>query len=318
MTMRFSLNNAFGAAAGNSAAYAWKAFMITASPGGPGWTVTRSNNGTTAGAGDNIASAADFSNANAWVVLQMPTTGRELCLARTGNSTNHYWRLVYSQSAGFTGGSTSARPTATDEKYIFGDATPSAATALFHSNNFNLNFIADDAAPYGFACVGFKSSFGLGVGFYMDPMLTGSFDVADQDPYVFYAIDSNQTDGAVTSSLCSETDSFTGSGCRAYVGDLSTTARWGNCSALKYANHVREVYPGANGPTQNLSGSVPDLPIIYARSTAVTGPSGLKGVSSMFKWNGANTANGDTVASRTYAVWNNLLIPWDGSTTPTG
>lgn len=317
MTMRFSLNHGYAATEGHKQMFDFKAFMVSASPAGPGWTIVRSNNGTTASAADNIATAADLSNVNSWFVLADPGGVRQLCFARTGNSSNHYWRFLYSVAAGFTGGTTAARPTATDEKIVFGDAV-TATTGLVSGNICNLNFVADDAAPYGFAAIGFRAGFGLGNGFFMDPMRAGSFDALDQDPYVFYVIDANGTDGCLDTSLCSENENLQLSGCRAYVGDLSTTARFGNICALRYANTFRTIYPGVNGPTQNMSGKVPDLPLIYARTPAVTGPSGLKGISTYFKWNGAATANGDTVAGQTWAVMNNLLMQWDGSTVPTG
>lgn len=93
------------------------------------WTVVSSSNGTVANSSDNWASAADMIGANpgvahSWIVLRQTgiATNFEICLDCSGAGAQ-VASIVVSPSAGFTGGSTTARPTATDEIAIISAAT---------------------------------------------------------------------------------------------------------------------------------------------------------------------------------------------------
>lgn len=74
-------------------------------------------------AGDGVnrwASASDIVLASAgsnhsWMVLRNTNTGVQVCIDLINNNSTITWSITISPSAGFTGGSITARPTATDE-----------------------------------------------------------------------------------------------------------------------------------------------------------------------------------------------------------
>lgn len=103
--------------------YAWKEQMIGWASGA--WSVVSSSDGAgTASAADNWADASDvvFHNAannHSWLVLQNDNiaSGFQICVDCNRNSggAQTVTRLYVSEGAGFTGGTATDRPTATDE-----------------------------------------------------------------------------------------------------------------------------------------------------------------------------------------------------------
>lgn len=86
------------------------------------WTVTRSSNSVSAGAANYWAAVANLvgntpGSAHSWIVLRQAATGFELCIDLNNTNANSAG-LFFSASAGFTGGTTTARATATDEMTI--------------------------------------------------------------------------------------------------------------------------------------------------------------------------------------------------------
>ena len=83
------------------------------------WTVVSSSNASVANSSDNWASDTDItmdSGAHSWIVLKQTGIASNFQICFDLNSaSSYYMTYVVSQSAGFTGGSTTARPTATDE-----------------------------------------------------------------------------------------------------------------------------------------------------------------------------------------------------------
>jgi hypothetical protein len=128
-------------ATGAAAVYSFKQCLVSA-----GWVVKASSDGTTYNStGDQITDATKLAAANAWVRLQDPGTHREFCLQRTTNNT--LWRVKYSLSAKFTGGSPGATrvPSAADEATILGggtDAAPTGATLFPTDNTYRCHTIA--------------------------------------------------------------------------------------------------------------------------------------------------------------------------------
>lgn len=105
------------------------------------WTVRYSCNGTTAGtAGDGVDrwtadadiafQTADTGTARSWIVLRN-TDGVEILIeARSASTTTgRNLRIVMSAAAGFTGGTTTTRPTATDEAIVI--AGDNASTSAY-------------------------------------------------------------------------------------------------------------------------------------------------------------------------------------------
>lgn len=101
------------------------------------WTVVSSSNGTgTAGNSDNWTSTANIvwaaSGSNhSWIVLAQSGIGSgfqlciDLCSGTKSNAT-----ISFSPNAGFTGGTATAGPTATDEVFLIGTAHNSAGAFL--------------------------------------------------------------------------------------------------------------------------------------------------------------------------------------------
>jgi len=95
------------------------------------WTVRGSSNGTTAGmdAVDRWVTETDIvknfaGSAHSWIVLRQTgiATNFEICID-ANHSAGWLGTFVVSPSAGFTGGSTTARPTATDEMILLNTTT---------------------------------------------------------------------------------------------------------------------------------------------------------------------------------------------------
>ena len=92
------------------------------------WTVVRSSNAVTAGAADYWASPANITGANSgtahsWIVLQQSgITGGplQICLDLGSSSQDYIYTMM--SYAGFTGGTITNRPTATDEQLIWNPA----------------------------------------------------------------------------------------------------------------------------------------------------------------------------------------------------
>lgn len=61
---------------------------------------------------NDVIAGSSFS----WMILENPVFGWQLLISMMSN--NYYWYLGFSPAAGFTGGNTTTRPTATDEKNL--------------------------------------------------------------------------------------------------------------------------------------------------------------------------------------------------------
>jgi hypothetical protein len=92
------------------------------------WTVTRSSNGTSVNlaGGDLWAADSDLvSNAagsnHSWIVLRNSVLGVELCFDMSNSAISI--TIVFSWSAGFTGGTVTTRPTATDERVLISNSS---------------------------------------------------------------------------------------------------------------------------------------------------------------------------------------------------
>jgi hypothetical protein len=87
------------------------------------WQVKGSSNGTTAAmdGSNRLLVAADIvaaAGAHSWIVMRNPVTGIEFCIDWNSATGKYVSTRVFSANAGFTGGTTTARPTATDESVI--------------------------------------------------------------------------------------------------------------------------------------------------------------------------------------------------------
>jgi len=315
MTMRFAPNVTIADAGTDSVLkylFQWLDFMRAASPTGPGWTVPRSSDGTTGGAGDNIASFSDLSQYVAatsisWFVIRQPDGGREYLFYRT-TATDTQWSLLYSPGALFIGGTIAAIPTATDgEQILLTDILTLTGNKVLHAG-------ADDAAPYGwyvFANASGDLTTEHG-GMTMIP-LTDGLQPGEVDSIVFFQDGGGA--GFLRAGLSTETRSDT-QACTA--GFTPGSAVWESVPALSVNSSGNYVFPG--GASQDDNGEDVSAPIQFGRRAALV-PSGIKGFSDFMQWNGAIRANGSTFeragsGNPDRISWGDVNFEWDGVTTP--
>lgn len=88
-----------------------------------------------AAAGDIVYAAAGSNHS--WMVLRNTATGVQVCLDCINNNSTLQLSIVISPSAGFTGGSVTARPTATDE-WSYSSATNWGFSSLDNVHRFDI------------------------------------------------------------------------------------------------------------------------------------------------------------------------------------
>ncbi len=287
--------------------FAWLDFMRTASPTGPGWTIPRSSDGSTGGAGDNIVDFNDLTNWSggpvnvSWFVLQDPGGVKEYLFYRY-SATDTQWGILYSPAAGFTGGTKDAYATAVDQVVYF-------AGSLVQETNCTLHLGADDAAPYGwFTYMHGNGTFADQRGAMAHIPITDSAQPGDIDPYVF-AIGAANTEIFVYQTFTSNSTSPGVSRCMSIPPGQAaarTTPAWYFRDAT-----VGIAVPG-NIPVDD-NGSDLSFPIPFGVSGSLSAPTGFKGFSTFAQWNGATRAAGETFASKTRVSWGDVNLPWDGS-----
>jgi hypothetical protein len=116
------------------------------------WTVTRSSNGTSVNlaGGDLWAADSDLvSNAagsnHSWIVLRNSVLGVELCFD-FNSGVPYYQTVAVSWSAGYTGGSLTARPTASDERLLIDRFFWITTNSTNTSNRWSVQHATDGTA----------------------------------------------------------------------------------------------------------------------------------------------------------------------------
>jgi hypothetical protein len=289
-----------------------------------GWTVTKSSDGTTYNSGgDQISSGSSgangMDNAKAWFVIKMPGVNRSFCLQRTssvGANTSYNWRIKYSASSGFSGGSPGIlqTPSAADEKIMLGGGTDAAPSwggffAQTTDGAFRYNAFADDTAPYGFLAWNWTNTTGAnGHAFGLEPVADA--DASDTDPYIGHLNASTNSWTKANISNNSNGQMFAWIGASFY-STLDTTALSGGATP--------EYTTWGSVAVNAFSGKDELLPIMCFRNAA----SPLyKGILSLTR--GVVTAG--RVAGDLFTVVNpgdyvvvspTITLPWPTGTTPT-
>lgn len=298
-----------------------------------GWTVTASSDGTTLNAsGDQIThdgtGAGGMRNLRAWFVIQQPgALPRQFCFQRSSdavgtNSGN--WRIKYSAgpSTGFVTGATATQvPSATDEQVIMGAGTDASPTfSAFMTTDGTpprVNMFAGGAAEnYNFFFVGhnvLSSSAGVvqNTKFALALDMLETYSVGDPDPSVIVT-DWSQSSNTLAGSFIASTGS-TGGAFTWFRKGLSG-AGFARLTPLLPALSTTNI-AGAHTPNQ-LSLNDELLPVIYARPTSLTAPTGFKGISGLFKWVLPTRAHGTHLrvsSERDRVVVGLLAVPWNGS-----
>ena len=316
-TYQFSVNNSLGTFAGEQEMYQRILLLIKNTMKGFGtlpWAVVGS--ATTAASGmdavDRWSAYTDLTwntsgGTHSWIVLKQTglSSNFQLLFDLVSAGSNQYWKMnVYvSPSAGFTGGTTSARPTATDEVRIrdggtdnwmasFQGAAPVTKTHIMQStdgeitrwlvckggfvvSHFSIEKAADAVAGWTYPIV-------------VTPIATGSFS---EDHTTFAYLN----------------DFAAGYG---FVGQNAFRAYW--TSEFIVDKTIGEQF---NAVANQLSSEWPISPVGIASMT-----SGLRGrhgrlrdiyFGTTFNENGTTFPAGGT---REFALFGDTIVPWNGST----
>jgi hypothetical protein len=303
---------------GSVAMYAFKE-QLKAS----GWSVLSSSDSSTYNSsGDQIASGSSgangLANTSAWIRLRSPAGvgGCQFILQRGVNNT--LWRLKYSITAGFSGGSPSATqvPSATDEIILYGggtDASPTYDSLFSTDNTYRWNVGSDSAAPYGFWGGAFPTGGGVPFSAIVHEPLTAT-DPSDANPYALYVSGSN---AFLTNSISTESMSASSNILWSTTPSVSpTSSDWLFFSGLvMYVQSGGVLVVPANIPVNPINSNDQIFPIVLARRSALPTPS-YKGVTTIMRWHSPNRTTGDTLTvstARDRIIYGNLSLPWDGS-----
>lgn len=254
-------------------------------------------------------------NNSAWVRVRLPN-GKEYVLQR--GTTDLVWRIKYSASAGFTGGSPGATrvPSATDEVTVFGggtDASPTFSTWLAANAGYKLNGGADPVTPYPFwfGCIPNGGGTASG-GFVHDPVSSPS--ASDQDPTMIY-IGTSGGNPFATASIGTTSSATTASRPAGWINYNNT----GSFMTIQ-GNYIAStsggsVLPGAGGSNPH-DGEDNTIPVIWWRPSAQPSPYGYKGLSRVMQWNPVTRSAGETFTDSTVRdriSYGDVNLPWSGT-----
>jgi hypothetical protein len=299
MAMRFMTNYLVSGASpvAAEALYGFFSFMTAAPPNGPGWVSVGESDGAAGGMGVTrlILSAASLTSANAWFVLQSPDGSRQILFHRDVGAAAaageaHY---LYNRAADYVGGSSVALPTSASSREVY------TATAFFASGYFQ--YIADDAAPYGWIFFGYSGVTARGCAAFFPVVET---QTGDPDPYVCIA-----TSTAFAWSTINTT--ITAAGAKCWSADGTT---WGGVAGLSYSIGATPQIPAA-GPLA-VGGGVLLVPILLSTLSGSV-PAFVKGFMGLAMFRSGPSAPAKSVPeNRQHIIFDTVGIPWDGLTDP--
>lgn len=255
------------------------------------------------------SSTNGLANTSAWFVLRLPS-GRQYCFQR--GSSNVSWRVMYSFSAGFTGGSPGATriPTATDQAIILGGGTDASPTYnnLF-ATDASYRLYAYEDVVYGFwwgtvALSGGSNSSGM----YHD-LITRS-DVDEPDGCVTNVSPTGFTQGSIGTVTAATTGSRTAGWLRYGEVDASHVALSG---MTQRDNAGTVIYPDGAGVSARGKDQLRLIP--YARGNNQTLPYGDKGMSKIVAWPGSSRSTLETYSVASARDWIRMggaALRWNG------
>lgn len=278
-----------------------------------GWTVLSSSDGTTFnGSGDEItvpgSGSGGMANNSAWYRITDPAALRELVVQR--GTANRSWEVWISSLDKFVAASGDATniPQAADEQQIVGTAGAPDTTFFDVDNTYGHHLRAQDASPYewfGFCtdAVGF-----VDVGMMFDPLEEA--ESGDTDPIAYFFNGDVSTSPWVLARFGSVSTSPQGwykmnSASEAFVRILPAT--------LDGASG--QLFPGNAGLTP-LASEHPTARILFARETAQATQIGIKGYSTLARWKGNSSLNGqaNTVGPSAGVIdgvcLGDCILPW--------
>ena len=317
MTYRYSVNNGYnGAEMGPYPLFDLKTLMKA-----HGWTVTRSSNGTLFGAADYITTATDLTSQYSWMVLHNTGTGREWLFGMDADVTYYEWYVGYSANiagaGGFTGGTATAMPTATDEAAVLGPRA-SAPKALFsYEQGYFVHVMVDDASDAFYLIAVNRYYHNICTCIVGDPLT--QTHASDADPYVaiamYYSKSSNYTIfygpwGTTGSNYSRAWYNYPGGSAeRISVLQLTFGASTSGCIAPAQGAY--------NGGPNHYDGKDGLFPVLYGRTINLGAPYGFKGVSTLFRNVSTVRAGCDTLTVGTEKWiltgskdYSNAALPW--------
>jgi len=252
-------------------------------------------------------------NTSAWVRLQLPG-GRELTIQR--GASNTVWRVKYSASAHFTGGSPGATqtPSATDEAIRLGggtDASPTYTSIFATDATYKLYGGAGGATDgFWFATVlivgGTQSA-----GMFFDPL--SSSTTSDGDACVIGVSISGSAFTSGTLGLNSAS---------ATTGGVMGWLKYGLAGSGFVAIPALTLNDGGGAMWPNVAGTNPHTTkdalelLQYGRKSSLSAPTGPKGVSNFVAWNASSRSSLETYSvdsTRDRIVFSDLNFPWNGA-----
>lgn len=322
--------------------YQFKTFMIN-----NGYVVVSSSNGATLQAGDIITSTATLTSSIAYFILKQPLAAsasyggyrREWCFRMGGSTNKEMVTVSYTVSgAHTTGGTINAIPTGPDFKYAFERTDASFPWQTGQSGSLfpqsftgsKVSFCADNSSPFGWylICINTASALvnnGLDGCLIFDPMITGSFNLRDTDPYVSIFQGSIHTPLRLAVGLSDNLSSTMG-GARAWNGKSLSVPRYSKILLPDFYIYQNSTQVPISGSlTSNaITGGDDTYPVFYyrpshSRNTAFFEPnSGLKGYSFFLQGLVSSTTRrtGDTYTVNTtndYIVVNDYILPWNST-----
>lgn len=283
-----------------------------------GATKAADSDGTTYSAtGTQVTSgssgAGGLGNTSAWVRLQLPG-GRELTFQRGASNTQ--WRVKYSASAGFTGGSPGATqtPTATDGQIRIGggtDASPTYVSWFSADASYKLYGGAGGATDgFWFATVAIVGGAQV-AGMFFDPL--SSSTTSDGDTCV---IGVSISGSAFTSSiLIANSATATTGGVMGWLKYGLAGSGYVAIPALTLNDGGGAMWPSAAGTNPHTNKDALEL-IQYGRKSSLSAPTGPKGVSKFVAWNAATRSATETYSvdsTRDRIVFSDINFPWNGA-----
>jgi len=236
---------------------------------------------------------------HSWIVIRFASISStyEVCLS-CGTASSYNATIVWSQG-GFSGGSATARPTATDEKIL-------VSTSTWGGNN-------STSKSYVMHCM-----------YSTDGQVVRIITYENNLPVMYYAFEKaqNPKSGWTTPSVCSVLATSSGASCMTSALLFGGVYGYGYASAtsmplyLGTESYAGNSHLGANiGVPNDFDTTYPCTPCSFVSTTSpVRGRHGTA-----FDLWGGNAANAQGTyypsgASKAYVQCGSLVLPWDGST----
>jgi hypothetical protein len=312
-----------------------------------GWAKISDSDGTTYSSGgtqvtSGAAGAGGLGNSLAWFVLRDPGSRRQFCFQKS-SANNTQWRIKFSESAGFSGGSPGATrvPSATDEQVILGsgtDASPTMATLLNTDGGYRFHVISESAVVTGSNVYMFwfgtsRSTTGECDALFMcEGLRAGSYDASstpDTSPCVVWC-SYNATLG-IDYLWFGSAAPVTAHNCKAWFKHGLSGSAWQavNCNGFGTANVGYPVYSGTTNQVGQWAADSYEggIEMLFVRCNNNSAPNGPKGAAAHMKHcfyarDYPNTFGFNTADP--YVYWGKqnagggcvILLPWITGTAP--